>query len=79
MMEKKRRTGLGKYAMLIGMAAGFVFLGALYQGAHQPEPSGHVLTWIAVVACLLSIFLVSTESREAKPCAPTNRKASIKP
>lgn len=73
-METKKRSRLGKYALTIGIAAGFVFLAALFTVLDSSSDVSDTMIWVAIAASSMSVFLSSMETQKKKSCKTSIRK-----
>jgi hypothetical protein len=64
---KQRRFGFGRYAVVIGMAAGFAFLALFFALLNKNSISAEVIMWVAIIVCSLSTLLITIEPKD-KPC-----------
>jgi hypothetical protein len=67
-METKKCSRLGKYALAIGIAAGFVSLTALFTVLDSSADDTDTLIWVAIAASSMSVFLISMETQKKKSC-----------
>lgn len=67
-METKKRSRLGKYVLTIGIAAGFVFLAALFTVLDSSSGISDTMIWVAIAASSMSVFLSSMETQKKKSC-----------
>jgi hypothetical protein len=73
-METKKRSRLGKYALAIGIAAGFVFLTALFTVLDSSSAISDSMIWVAIAASSMSVFLISMETQKKKSCKTSTPK-----
>lgn len=73
-METKKPSYFGKYALTIGIVAGFVFLAALFATLDSSVDTTDTLIWVAIAAGSMSVFLSSMETQKKKPCKTSNPK-----
>jgi hypothetical protein len=73
-METKKRSRLGKYALAIGIAAGFVSLTALFTVLDSSADDTDTLIWVAIAAGSMSVFLSSRETQKKKSCKTSTPK-----
>ncbi len=67
-METKKRSRFGKYALTIGITAGFVFLEALFTVLDSSSDISNTIIWVAIAAGSMSVFLSSMETQKKKSC-----------
>ncbi|MBS1555040.1 MAG: hypothetical protein JSU09_08945 [Bacteroidetes bacterium] len=73
MMEKKKLL-FGKYALTVGIVAGFVFLAALFTVLDSSSDVSDTMTWVAIAASSMSVFLSSMETQKKKSCKTSTPK-----
>jgi xanthine/uracil permease len=66
-MKTQRRSRIGRYALLIGMAAGFAFLASFFRLLDKNSISAGAVMWLAITVCSLSTFLIAMEQKD-KTC-----------
>ncbi|MFM7430934.1 MAG: hypothetical protein ACKO1F_13665 [Flammeovirgaceae bacterium] len=67
-METKKTSRFGKFALAIGIAAGFVFLAALFTVVDSSSDVSYTMIWVAIAASSMSVFLSSMETQRKKSC-----------
>ncbi|MCA4896388.1 MAG: hypothetical protein ING84_15420 [Cytophagales bacterium] len=67
-METKKSSRFGKYALAIGIAAGFVFLAALFTVLDSSSGISDTMICVAIAASSMSVFLSSMETQKKKSC-----------
>ncbi len=67
-MSEQKQSSAGRYSVVIGIAAGFVFLLALLATLKDGWGRFEALTVVAIVTTSISIFLVLTEAKKTKRC-----------
>lgn len=72
-MEKKKLR-FGKYALTVGIAAGFVFLAALFTVLEATSDISDTMIWVAIAASSMSVFLSSMETQKKKSCKTSTPK-----
>lgn len=70
-MEKKK-SRFGKYALAVGIAAGFVFLGMLFTILDGDSSTSDILLMAGICASSMSVFLLSMEEQKRKSCNTAN-------
>lgn len=73
MMEKKKLR-FGKYALTVGIVAGFVFLAALFTVLESSSDISDTMIWVAIAASSMSVFLSSMETQKKKSCKTSTPK-----
>jgi len=73
MMEKKKLR-FGKYALTVGIVAGFVFLAALFTVLEATSDISDTMIWVAIAASSMSVFLSSMETQKKKSCKTSTPK-----
>jgi hypothetical protein len=73
-METKKPSRFGKHALAIGIAAGFVFLAALFTTIDSSVDTTDTLIWVAIAAGSMSVFLSSMETQKKKSCKTSTPK-----
>ncbi|MCA4897830.1 MAG: hypothetical protein ACK5BJ_11605 [Bacteroidota bacterium] len=73
MMEKKKLL-FGKYALTVGIVAGFVFLAALFTVLEATSDISDTMIWVAIAASSMSVFLSSMETQKKKSCKTSTPK-----
>ena len=73
-MEKKTPSKLGRFSVSIGIVAGFVFLIGLFNALGENSNTSEVLTWVAIAASSIAIFLSSMEPQRPKVCETKQTK-----
>jgi hypothetical protein len=73
-MKTKKRSRLGKYGLTIGIAAGFVFLVALFTFLDSSSAISDTIIWVAIAAGSMSVFLSSMETQKKKSCKTSTPK-----
>jgi len=73
-METKKNSCLGKYALTIGITAGFVFLAALFTVLDSSSDISNTIIWVAIAASSMSVFLSSMETQKKKSCKTSTPK-----
>jgi hypothetical protein len=73
-MKTKKRSRFGKYALAIGIAAGFVFLTARFTVIDSSADDTDTLIWVAIAAGSMSVFLSSMEAHKNKSCKTSTPK-----
>ena len=74
-METKKRFRLGRYALVVGIAAGFIFLGMLFAILEGDNSStSDTLIIVGLCASSMSVFLLSMEEQKKKSCKTANPK-----
>jgi hypothetical protein len=73
-METKKSSSFGKYALAIGIAAGFVSLTALFTVLDSSADDTDTLIWVAIAAGSMSVFLSSMETQKKKSCKTSTPK-----
>ncbi|MCZ8069726.1 MAG: hypothetical protein ACK514_18015 [Bacteroidota bacterium] len=72
-MEKKKLL-FGKYALTVGIVAGFVFLAALFTVLEATSDISDTMIWVAIAASSMSVFLSSMETQKKKSCKTSTPK-----
>jgi hypothetical protein len=67
-METKKSSRFGKYALAIGIAAGFVFLAALFTVLDSSSGISDTMICVAIAASSMSVFISSMETQKKKSC-----------
>lgn len=73
-METKKSSRFGKYVLAIGIAAGFVFLAALFTVLDSSSDVSDTMIWVAIAASSMSVFLSSMETQKKKSCKTSTPK-----
>jgi hypothetical protein len=71
-METRKRFSLGKYSLVIGIAAGFVALGMLISIWEGTEDATEIFFTVGIVASSMAVFLQSMEAQKRKSCKTAN-------
>ncbi len=73
-METRKRFSLGKYSLVIGIAAGFVALGMLFSLWEGTSDATEIFFTVGIVASSMVIFLQSMEEQKKKSCKTSTPK-----
>ncbi|MCA6378306.1 MAG: hypothetical protein IM574_09820 [Cytophagales bacterium] len=70
----KKSSPFEKYALAIGIAAGFVSLTALFTVLDSSSAISDSMIWVAIAASSMSVFLISMETQKKKSCKTSTPK-----
>jgi Kef-type K+ transport system membrane component KefB len=73
-METKKRFRLGKYSLVIGIAAGFVALGMIISLWEGTPDATEIFFTVGIVASSMAVFLQSMEEQKKKSCRTSTPK-----
>lgn len=73
-METKKRFRLGKYSLVLGIAAGFIFLSMLFDILDGDSSTSETLVTVGLCASSMSVFLLSMEEQKKKSCKTSTPK-----
>ncbi len=73
-METKKRFSLGKYWLVIGMAAGFITLGMLISIWDGTSGATEIFLTVGIAASSMAVFLQAMEEQKKKPCKTSTPK-----
>lgn len=67
-MKTKKRFSLGKYSLVIGMAAGFIALGMLFSIWEGTSEATEIFLTVGIVTSSMAVFLQSMNEQKKKSC-----------
>lgn len=67
-MKTKKTSQKGKYALVIGIVAGFAVLTLIFRAFSETSTAKDVVTGVAIIASLISVFVASLAASESRPC-----------
>jgi uncharacterized membrane protein YcjF (UPF0283 family) len=67
-MEIKKSSQKGKFALAGGILAGFAVLALIFRAIDESKTDSDIMIWIAIIASMISVFLASSAPSKTESC-----------